>query len=411
MSTLSHRRNFGEHPLAWLAASFAAGVLLSSLTPVRVNLFLTLAALASFAALVSTLKRCTYTSHLILAAFALAGASLASLEARDARADSRLRTLYERGEIEPGEPVELTCVLERAPEYAPGGLLFDVRAERVRSRGVERECAGRVEFFAPVADARAAALYDSLELRRGARVRVASLLMREESFRNPGVTSSDEFLARRDLDARATRAALGRDLLRGDLRRRQGRGLRQPSRALARDGRALPRGRHVPRARHQRPSHHFHRRSRVGLRAQAHAEARVAVGRVGRVRVGLHGGGRGGGFRRARVFDVHGRGARARARPTFERGQRHGRRGARAARPAAVEPLRPFVPAHVPLRRRDSRARAPPALGAQGRGRVASDACHALPARVPALVPDARRSAPLARATLARRDVTLDALL
>src|SRR5215207_1740553 len=204
MSTLSHRRNFGEHPLAWLAASFAAGVLLSSLTPVRVNLFLTLAALASFAALVSTLKRCTYTSHLILAAFALAGASLASLEARDARADSRLRTLYERGEIEPGEPVELTCVLERAPEYAPGGLLFDVRAERVRSRGVERECAGRVEFFAPVADARAAALYDSLELRRGARVRVASLLMREESFRNPGVTSSDEFLARRDLDARAT---------------------------------------------------------------------------------------------------------------------------------------------------------------------------------------------------------------
>jgi competence protein ComEC len=178
--------------------------LLSSLTNAHVNLCLTLAALASLAALVSTLKRRTYTSYLILAAFVLAGATLASIEARDARAESRLRTLYERGAIEPGEPVEVTGVLERAPEYAPDGLLFDLRAERVRSRGAERACAGRVEFFAPVADARAAALYESLELRRGARVRVMSLLMRAESFRNPGVNTSGEFLASRDLDARAT---------------------------------------------------------------------------------------------------------------------------------------------------------------------------------------------------------------
>lgn len=204
MSTLPHRRNFGEHPLAWLAASLALGVLFSSLTSVRLNLCLALAALASFAALVSTLKRSTYTSYFILAAFVLAGATLASIEARDVRADSRLRTLYERGTIEPGEPAEVTGTLERAPEYAPDGLLFDVRAELIRSRGVERACAGRVEFFAPIADARAAALYDSLELRRGARVRVMSLLMRAESFRNPGVDTSGEFLARRDLDARAT---------------------------------------------------------------------------------------------------------------------------------------------------------------------------------------------------------------
>ena len=204
MSTLLHRRNYGEYPLAWLAASLAAGVLLSSLTDARLNLCLTLAALASLAALVSTPKRSTYTSYFILFAFVFAGASLASLEARDARADSRLRTLYERGVIEPDEPAEVTGTLERAPEYAPGGLLFDVRAGRVRSRGAERACAGRVEFFAPVADARAAALYDSLELRRGARVRVMSLLTRAESFRNPGVTPSDEFLSRRDLDARAT---------------------------------------------------------------------------------------------------------------------------------------------------------------------------------------------------------------
>ena len=210
MSTLPHRRNFGEYPLASLAASFAAGVLLSTLTSARLDaslslgVCLTLAALASFSAIVSTLKSRASASCFVLAAFLFAGASLSSIEARDSRADSRLRVLYERGVIAPGEPVELTGVVERAPESAPDGLLFDVRVERIISRGVERECAGRVEFFAPIADARVAAEYDSLELRRGARVRVMSLPARAARYRNPGVTSSDEFLARRDLDARAT---------------------------------------------------------------------------------------------------------------------------------------------------------------------------------------------------------------
>ncbi len=204
MSTLPHRRNFAEYPLASLAASFAAGVLLSAHTPARLGVCLTLAALASFFAIVSTLKKHASAPYFLMAAFLFAGASLASIEARESHADSRLRTLYERGVIEPGEPVEVTGVVERAPESAPDGLLFDVRVERVNLRGVERACAGRVEFFAPIADARVAREYDSLELRRGARVRVMSRLTRAERFRNPGVTSSGEFLARRDLDARAT---------------------------------------------------------------------------------------------------------------------------------------------------------------------------------------------------------------
>ena len=204
MSTLPHRRNFGEYPLASLAASFAAGVLLSTFTSARLDVCLTLAALASFIAIVSTLKRHASAPHFVLAAFVFAGATLSSTESRDSRADSRLRVLYERGVIETGEPVEVTGAVERAPESAPDGMLFDVRVERVNLRGVERACAGRVEFFAPVADARVAREYDSLELRRGARVRVMSRLVRAERYRNPGVTSSDEFLARRDLDARAS---------------------------------------------------------------------------------------------------------------------------------------------------------------------------------------------------------------
>jgi competence protein ComEC len=210
MSTLPHKRNFAEYPLASLAASFAAGVLLSTLTSarldvsVRLGVCLTLAGLTSFLAIVSTLKSHTSAPYLLLAAFLFAGASLASVEARESHAEPRLRVLYERGVIEPGEPVEVTGVIERAPESAPDGMLFDVSVERVNLRGVERACAGRVEFFAPAADARVAREFDSLELRRGARVRVMSRPVRAERFRNPGVTSSDEFLARRDLDARAT---------------------------------------------------------------------------------------------------------------------------------------------------------------------------------------------------------------
>jgi competence protein ComEC len=204
MSTLPQGRSFSRYPLAALAAALALGVLLSSLNSAGLELCLTLAALASVFALVSTLRRHASAPYFVLAAFAFAGATLASLEARDSQAGSRLRVLYQRGAIAPGEPAEVTGVVERAPESSPDGLLFYVRAERVRLRGTERACAGRVEFFAPVADARTAARYEALELRRGARVRVASLLARAERFRNPGVTTVDEYLTRRDLDARAT---------------------------------------------------------------------------------------------------------------------------------------------------------------------------------------------------------------
>src|SRR5689334_16828363 len=129
MSTLPHRRNFCERPLAWLAAAFAAGVLLASLTSANLKLCLALAALASAASLVSALRRHASAPYFVIVAFTFAGATLASLDVRDSQADARVHTLYERGLIRPGEPVELTGVMERAPEYAPDGFLFDLNAE------------------------------------------------------------------------------------------------------------------------------------------------------------------------------------------------------------------------------------------------------------------------------------------
>jgi competence protein ComEC len=197
--------NFSEYPLVILAAAYASGVLLARLSNAPPSACVAPAALASASAVFALLKkREVAAARLVVLAFACAGAALSSVESRESAGDARLRGLYESGRIASAEPVELTGVIEREPEIAPDGLLLSVRVEAVRHKSAETACGGRVELFAPVRDARAAAGYDSLELRRGARVRVAAALTRAERFRNPGVTPFGEYLDARDVDARGT---------------------------------------------------------------------------------------------------------------------------------------------------------------------------------------------------------------
>jgi competence protein ComEC len=205
MSTAPHEPNFSAYPLAALAAAFATGVLFSHLNSAPPIPCIALATALSASAIFAAIKnRDMAATRLVVLAFVFAGASLSSVESEAARAATRLRSFYERGEVAPGEPVEVTGVLERAPEIAPDGLLLSLRIEALRYRTDERRCAGRVELFAPVRGAHDAAQYDSLELRRGARVRVMTALTRAERFRNPGVKSLGEYLEARDTDARGT---------------------------------------------------------------------------------------------------------------------------------------------------------------------------------------------------------------
>ncbi|HST53788.1 MAG TPA: ComEC/Rec2 family competence protein [Pyrinomonadaceae bacterium] len=205
MSSIPHKSSFSSYPLVALAASLAAGVLLARLASLSLVPSIASAVLAGASAVIAAFKKKNaLASWLIALAFVCAGAVLASVAMRDGRSESRLRSFYERGVITPGEPSELTGVLERAPEIAPDGLVMSLRVESLRYKSDERVCAGRVELFAPVHDAREAAEYESLELRRGARVRVMAALSRAERYRDPGVSSLDEFLDARDLDARGT---------------------------------------------------------------------------------------------------------------------------------------------------------------------------------------------------------------
>lgn len=191
-------------PLGLLAAAFAAGVACGR-TSAPTLAWVAAAALASIVALVlvSLRARPTAATVCVALAFLLTGAALSSIEAKgsDAR---RLKSFYERGMIESGDPVELTGVVERAPEEAPDGIAFTLRVERAAFKSEERAAAGRVEFFAPARDAAARGAYAALELRRGARVRVMSRPRRDGGFRNPGVTPFVEHLERRGSDARAT---------------------------------------------------------------------------------------------------------------------------------------------------------------------------------------------------------------
>ncbi|HEX8500871.1 MAG TPA: ComEC/Rec2 family competence protein [Pyrinomonadaceae bacterium] len=205
MDEPSRRTDFSAYPLAALAAAFAAGVLLARLASATPSACVALSALATAAAALAAFKRReAAAARLVVVAFACAGASLSALEAKASRAGTRLRSFYERGVIAPGDPVEVTGVLERAPELAPGALLLALRVEGVRHKTTETACTGRVELFAPVRDGRAAAGYESLELRRGARVRVMAALTRDARYRNPGVEPLGEFLEVRDVDARGT---------------------------------------------------------------------------------------------------------------------------------------------------------------------------------------------------------------
>ena len=199
------RPDFSEYPLAALASAFAAGVLLARFAAAPPSAWVAFAAAVSLSALLAAIQRRDVTAaRLVLLAFAFAGASLSSTEAKAARGEARLRSLYERGEVAPGEPVEVTGVLERAPEVAPGGLLLSLRVEALRHKSRERTCSGRVELFAPARTARSAAEYDSLELRRGARLRVMVAAAQAEKFRDPGVKPLGEYLELKDVDARGT---------------------------------------------------------------------------------------------------------------------------------------------------------------------------------------------------------------
>jgi competence protein ComEC len=199
-----HQPTFLPHPLAILAASFALGILVARFTPLPLRVSLACGVACSLAALYSHVRgQALFVSVLLALAFCLMGATLMVLEKGSAAA-GRVRRLYDEGTIKPGDPVEVTGIVERAPEPAPDGFYLTLRIEKLRFKDEEHVVSGQVALFAPVRERAAQAEYEMLELRYKARVRVMIVLNRTDNFRNPGVSPLTEYLERRDLDATGT---------------------------------------------------------------------------------------------------------------------------------------------------------------------------------------------------------------
>ena len=131
MNAPSASRSFSSHPLFLLAVSFACGIVVARFVNVHlwavVPAGLCFFALAAFA-LVKRMER--VASCLLLFAFLFAGAVFAALE-KISHSANRIERLYSEGVVASGEPVELTGVMERAPESAPDGFYLTLRVEEL----------------------------------------------------------------------------------------------------------------------------------------------------------------------------------------------------------------------------------------------------------------------------------------
>ncbi len=184
-----------------LAACFALGILAAHFISLPFIYYLMSGAISAALSLYFHARRQAALATVFVAlAFASAGATLALLETREVDA-YRVRRLYDEGIIEGGAPVEVTGVLTSAPERAPAGLYLALRVEKIRYGEIERAASGVVWLVASVHEDAARAEYEALELRYGARLRVMTRLSRAEDFRNPGVSTLTEYLARRGYDA------------------------------------------------------------------------------------------------------------------------------------------------------------------------------------------------------------------
>lgn len=201
MQTAPHQQPFAAHPLALLAASFTAGIVLAQSLTLANRLALACCFLISLLALTALIRRSHNTATLLVnLAFLSAGTCLALIQ-QTGVGPQRLKTQLDKGTIAAGEPVELTGVLERAPESIPGGFYLLLRSEQIRLKSEEKPVSGLVTLLLPINNQNSESDYQRLELRYGTRLQVMTVLNRLDNFRNPGVARFTEYLDRRGLDA------------------------------------------------------------------------------------------------------------------------------------------------------------------------------------------------------------------
>lgn len=190
-------------PLAMLAAAFALGTLMGLRLNVPRALLIPATLACAVLSIIALLRRNRKIADvLVTVSFLFSGLILATLEKENVPPGS-VKQLIQSEAVRIGEPVEVSGVLQRELEPAPGRLYLNMRVERIRVRGVEREASGVVALLAALPKKSIHEEFERLELRYGARVRVMTSLDRTDEFRNPGVSLFTEYLDRKGYDASA----------------------------------------------------------------------------------------------------------------------------------------------------------------------------------------------------------------
>src|SRR5437660_7808199 len=192
-----------KSPLVVLALSLAIGIFVFHYfdSPKTTIAFLVFALIPLWIAAALVLRtQSSIAIALLLVAFIATGYLLALVE-QGSVSPTRIVRMFERGMLGPEEPVEVTGTIQGQPESAPDGFYISVALEQIRSSTGDRPVSGRLLLLAHVGDESRRNDYDSLQLRHGARIRVMTLLDRDEDYRNPGVSPYMEYIERKGYDA------------------------------------------------------------------------------------------------------------------------------------------------------------------------------------------------------------------
>jgi competence protein ComEC len=202
MSGLPQTR-IANNPLVALALSLAVGIFVFQyFDRPRLAIVFGVAAAVLFSIAAALVLRgvSPIAIAFLLIAFVGTGYLLALVEARSV-SPNRIIPMFERGELLSGEPVEVSGIIQGQPEAAPDGFYLTLRADCIRSKDGDHSALGEVLLLAHAGDQSLRSEYDALQLRHGARIRVMTVLDRDEDYRNPGVQPFTEYLDRQGYDA------------------------------------------------------------------------------------------------------------------------------------------------------------------------------------------------------------------
>jgi len=201
MRRLSFTRLSPSHqPLIFAALAFLGGLLFAARFTLSIRVWFGIAFLWWLAAGVSLWKRQAAALAMLLVGCFAAGGLLWAIN-EHAGGETSVRSLFARGTLKAGEPVEIIGTINTAPELAPERIYLSLQTEQVSSFGQSHLTRGLVALVIPLEDEAARQEFDQLRLDYGARVRTLALLGDRRGYQNPGAPKFDEMLEFNGFDA------------------------------------------------------------------------------------------------------------------------------------------------------------------------------------------------------------------